>query len=286
MKKPTTIADLIPLKKNPNRGSKRGNDLLLTSFEQAGAGRSIVVAANNEVLAGNHALEAYGQTVDNPDLILVESDGTKLVVVKRTDIPNAKDKKGQHIVIADNKTSDHHEYDVEVLTGYDAEVLSEYWFEEELQALDGYEAPSPLEDTPPDVSRADELQVKWQVERGQVWQVGKHRVMCGDSTSAEDAATLFAGKKARLLVTDPPYGVDFKGAKYNPRAKEWDAIANDTRQGDNLREWLGGGYSPRGVLISRTTVLFIYGRRLCKRAWLRLWPLRMLESTFSLRSCG
>ena len=47
------------------------------------------------------------------------------------------------------------------------------------------------------------------VQRGQVWQLGRHRVMCGDSTSAEDVARLLDGAKPRLLVTDPPYGVEY-----------------------------------------------------------------------------
>ena len=47
------------------------------------------------------------------------------------------------------------------------------------------------------------------VQRGQVWQLGRHRVMCGDSTSAEDVARLLDGAKPRLMVTDPPYGVEY-----------------------------------------------------------------------------
>ena len=43
-------------------------------------------------------------------------------------------------------------------------------------------------------------------QRGQVWQLGRHRLMCGDSTSAEDVARLLDGAKPRLMVTDPPYG--------------------------------------------------------------------------------
>jgi len=50
------------------------------------------------------------------------------------------------------------------------------------------------------------------VERGDIWNVGRHRLMCGDATSAEDVSALMDGKKANLIVTDPPYGVSFKSS--------------------------------------------------------------------------
>ena len=62
-------------------------------------------------------------------------------------------------------------------------------------------------DAEPQIDKADELQKKWGVERGQVWQLGAHRLMCGDSTDAGDVARLMGGEKADAVVTDPPYGM-------------------------------------------------------------------------------
>lgn len=67
----------------------------------------------------------------------------------------------------------------------------------------------PADDPGAQIDKAEELQNKWQVERGQIWQIGNHRLMCGDSTSAEDVAALMAGERAALVVTDPPYGVSY-----------------------------------------------------------------------------
>ena len=68
-----------------------------------------------------------------------------------------------------------------------------------------------LEDVEPQVDRADELRRKWGVESGQIWQLGEHRLMCGDSTSDDDVTRLMNGEKADMMFTDPPYGVDYSG---------------------------------------------------------------------------
>lgn len=82
-----------------------------------------------------------------------------------------------------------------------------------------------LEDVEPQVDRADELRQKWGVESGQIWQLGEHRLMCGDSTKAEDVARLMNEKKADLCFTSPPYG---QQRDYTEESKEkvsdWDGL--------------------------------------------------------------
>lgn len=81
-------------------------------------------------------------------------------------------------------------------------------------------------------------------KEGDLWVIGGvHRLLVGDCTVKENVERLMGGEKAVLMATDPPYGVDFSGAKYNPRAKEWDGIANDELQGGDLEAFLAGMFA-------------------------------------------
>jgi len=64
----------------------------------------------------------------------------------------------------------------------------------------------PVEDPGPEIDRADELREKWQTERGQIWEVGRHRLMCGDNQEGLDA--LLDGAALDIVLTDPPYGIE------------------------------------------------------------------------------
>ena len=64
-----------------------------------------------------------------------------------------------------------------------------------------------VQDAEPQVDRAEELRQKWGVEPGQLWQLGEHRLICGDCTDAAVVARVMGGEKAALCVTSPPYGV-------------------------------------------------------------------------------
>lgn len=69
------------------------------------------------------------------------------------------------------------------------------------------------------------------VKKGDIWTVGRHRLMCGDATSADDVAALMDGKRANLVVTDPPYGVSFKSS-------DGLTIENDSMKGDEFYQFL------------------------------------------------
>lgn len=73
------------------------------------------------------------------------------------------------------------------------------------------------------------------VKAGEVWQLGNHRLMCGDSTKAEDVAKLMGNEKADMCFTDPPYGIDYSGGRTQVvNEKDYGKIKNDNLQGAAL----------------------------------------------------
>lgn len=96
----SNISDLRFDDKNPNKHTSYGMGLLEKSLQQFGAGRSILIDKDNNIIAGNGVIEAAGN-IGLEDLQIVETDGTKIVAVKRTDI-TLDSKEGRELAIADN----------------------------------------------------------------------------------------------------------------------------------------------------------------------------------------
>ena len=97
------IDALIPDNLNANKGTEYGEHLIDKSFRELGAGRSVLIDKNNRLIAGNKSTEKCAE-IGIDDVIIVETDGTKLVAVKRTDI-DIDSKQGRELALADNATS-------------------------------------------------------------------------------------------------------------------------------------------------------------------------------------
>lgn len=139
-------------------------------------------------------------------------------------------------IIADNRMAQDAGWDEELLR-VEIEALQAEAFdigltgfeEQEIADLFASDDESEVEDDDFDLS--DALEKAAFVQRGDVWQVGRHRLMCGDATSEEDVATLMDGKKANLVVTDPPYNVAFESS-------DGLSIKNDKMDGGKFYEFL------------------------------------------------
>lgn len=219
-----SVADLTPFVGNPRRGNI---DVIAESLAASGQYRPIVVnegtltGRRHEVLAGNHTLHAakklgWGEI----DVWLVDVD----------------DEGAKRIVAADNRTADLGEYDdadlFRLLDSLD-DLAGTGYRDSELEAMRRDLFPDePLTD-PDDVPDrpADPIS-----EVGQVWQLGAHRLLVGDSTDADLVlARLFGDERADCVWTDPPYGVNYVGG-----TKDALTIQNDGAQG--LAALLGAAF--------------------------------------------
>jgi len=243
-KKLTQTSDLQPDPHNANQGSERGLYMVEHSLEQYGAGRSILADAEGRVIAGNKTLQA---AVDmGLPVRVVETDGHELIVVQRTDLDLlSDDKRARMMAYSDNRSSQvglvwsAEEIALDVDTGLD---LGELFRADEIaEIMEAARIIDPKADPGPQIDRAAELQEQWGTERGQVWQVGRHKIMCGDSTSAEDVARLMGDAEPMLCVTDPPYGVEYDPA-WRQKAAEDGLLAYAARrvgevQNDDRVDW-------------------------------------------------
>lgn len=127
----------------------------------------------------------------------------------------------------------------------------------------------PAEDVGPQTDRAEELQAQWQVKRGDVWcapsKTGKgvHRLMCGDSTNAADVARLMDGKQTALVVTDPPYGVEYadKNAFLNaiaPANRIQTPIAGDHGSKGDMQDLWRAAFANVYSIMSPGAVLYCF----------------------------
>ena len=186
---------------NYRKHSDKNLSLIGKSLDDFGAGRSIVADSTGAVIGGNGTLRAANQR-GIPKRI-IHTNGDELVVVVRDDIA-PDDPRRAKLAIMDNSTTDSSEFDIEALQ-MDFEPI-------ELENL-GVELPEIEEvgivegETDPDsVPESAEAPVSI---KGGVYQLGDHRLMCGDSTSAQDVARLMGEDKADMVFTDPPYGVSY-----------------------------------------------------------------------------
>ncbi|MDP9367346.1 MAG: hypothetical protein M3Q03_03555, partial [Chloroflexota bacterium] len=216
------LSSLTPDPRNARKHSDRNLAQIEAALREVGTGRSIVVDEAGVILAGNATVQA-AMHAGLTRVRLIEADGTDLVAVRRTNLtPEQK----RRLALFDNRAAELAEWDTEVLASLADELdLSDLWEPDELADLlaQAEESPPDLLGDPDEVPPlpADPIS-----QPGDLWLLGKHRLLCGDATKAQDVQRLMAGEIATCLWTDPPYGVNYQGG--TPDAL---TIANDNPDG-------------------------------------------------------
>ena len=196
------ISDLKQHPKNPRKHPKELLERLKRSIEEYGFTNPVLVSKDNKILAGHARCKAAKEL------------GISEVPVIRLDFEGAK---ADAYVIIDNKLNELSEWDIPLLeslikdieksdfdvtlTGFDLTEIDELFSKSDDKEGkdDGYDVTKALEEAS-------------FVNQGDVWILGKHRLLCGDATNSEDVKALMDGKKANLILTDPPYNVGFESA--------------------------------------------------------------------------
>lgn len=205
------INEVIPYSNNP-RKNDNAVDAVAESIKQCGYCSPIVIDEDNVILAGHTRLKA-----------LKKLKWKEVECVRKTGLTEEQKKKYR---ILDNKTNELAEWDFDLLEeeidGMDFDGF-DFGFE-----MSEFEEPQEIvEDEPPEVDEDSEPIT----QLGDIWQLGAHRLMCGDSTSETDIDKLINGEKADMVVTDPPYNVAISNSQGM-------TIKNDNMDSNSFREFL------------------------------------------------
>ncbi|OFW02537.1 MAG: hypothetical protein A3H94_03095 [Acidobacteria bacterium RIFCSPLOWO2_02_FULL_60_20] len=205
------LSSLRPAKKNPKQHDLETLD---RSFERFGYVSPIILDERTKRVVAGHgrmdALQAAQKAGQAPPGRVRVQDGDWLVPVVKG-YRSKDDQEASAYLLADNQLA--------MLRGFDDSELKE--FLDDLQdfsgtGFEGYEGEKQIvEDDPsPLIDNAAELQKKWKTQLGQLWEIGPHRLLCGDCTKEEDVHRLMGKERAVLFETDPPYLVAYDGTNH------------------------------------------------------------------------
>ena len=216
------IGDLIPYFNNP-RNNDAAVDKVAESIKQFGFQNPIIVDRENVVIAGHTRLKAAEA---------LGLDEIPVIVAK-----SLTNEQARAYRLADNKTGEFSEWDIEKLNAEIAELndfdLSAFGFD-----IDEFNIENHAENDDFDVSEAlDEIEEPT-TKQGDLYKLGNHYLLCGDSTNESDVKRLMQGAKADLFLTDPPYNVNYgaRGQQYEELGGYKCGMEDRTILNDNMAD--------------------------------------------------
>lgn len=227
------ISDLKFDDKNFNKHTQVGMGLLEKSLKEFGAGRSILIDKDNNIIAGNGIIEAAGQA-GFEKVKIVETTGDEIVAVKRTDVSLNSDM-GREMALADNATA---AADLE----WDEDNIKEEQEKWGFDANDWGQIFKPYKEIVEDEPDAIDSKNIYSVV-GDIYQLGEHRIFCGSFDDDEKVRELFGDKKATCTFTDPPYNVAYKSA-------DGKSIKNDSMAREDFLDFLSKAFD----VVAKNTV--------------------------------
>ena len=220
-----SIDKLKPYERNARTHSDAQVEKIAKSIKEFGFINPVLIDGNFGIIAG------HGRVLGAKKLGM-----TEVPCLFVEDLTKAQKKA---YILADNKLALDAGWDDEILK-VELNELKDMNFDLSLTGFDdieinGLEEPQEIvEDEVPEADEEKEPICKL----GDIWQLGEHRLMCGDSTDAGTVAILMNGKKADLLLTDPPYNVAYEG-----KTKDALTIENDRMRGEEFREFLVSAFT-------------------------------------------
>ena len=236
------VSELIPYVNNARTHSQEQVNKLRSSLREFGFVNPVIIDADKNVIAGHGRLMA------------AKEEGITEVPCVLVDYLTEAQKKAY--ILADNRYAQDAGWDeellrleIEALEGMDFDVSLTGFNEDEISDLFAGADTSDTQDDDFDLS--DALEKAAFVERGDVWVVGRHRLMCGDATSEEDVATLMDGKKANLIITDPPYNVAFESS-------DGLSIKNDKMENEKFYEFLLSAFKNMAAHLEKGGAAYVF----------------------------
>ena len=205
-----SIDELIPYENNA-RINDNAVESVAKSIKEFGMKNPIIIDKDNVIVAGHTRLKALKSLgIEKAPCIIVDDLTEEQIKAFR---------------IADNSTAQIADWDLEKLNKELASIdldMTMFGLDEQIKDIEKQFAKEIIEDEVPEVSEGKAV-----TELGDIWQLGRHRLMCGDSTDALNYKHLLQGVKVDLVFTDPPYGMK----------KEADGVLNDNLNYDKLLEF-------------------------------------------------